>query len=54
MVVLQGILERTLLQLDTGGKRELKRYWDSLVKEHNSLQEEASDEMEEFKLVMVS
>jgi hypothetical protein len=48
----ESILERTLVQLGSRGKRGLKQYWDKIVSEHMTLVEDAQDQMEQFKLVM--
>ena len=49
----QTVLDKTLTQFGIDGKRGIKKYWESLMKEHDRLQEEAEEQVEEFKRVMV-
>ena len=37
-----------------GGKRGVKEYWEELMKDHARLVEDAEEQVEEFKVAMVS
>lgn len=37
-----------------GGKRGVKEYWEELMKDHACLVEDAEEQVEEFKVAMVS
>ena len=37
-----------------GGKRGVKEYWQELMKHHTRLVEDAEEQVEEFKIAMVS
>ena len=37
-----------------GGKRGVKQYWEELMKHHTRLVEDAEEQVEEFKIAMVS
>ena len=50
----QAVLEKTLQQLGIGGKRGVKQYWEELMKHHTRLVEDAEEQVEEFKIAMVS